>query len=364
MSTRRFGTGAGAAPLPPLPPAPTGSLFGQSVGEGAGAGVRDLWACGSPLNVTPPVTPPRSPRLGPTAATASAAALTALAAAPLLASALASVDEQMCERPATEAMDIEESALACTNAVVGVVPVWDASLRWSKVALCVFEEADADVEMVELPLATGTSTVRCSHLYQPIMIRARHVFCQQTQTQARQDWARYVFSLVHGEPARTTANVEAFVDARTGALVRVAVVRPQAASKLAQLAGAVPDSALLLFGADAQDRAAPSLRQRLDQLRFDRDRLRRGEAIGYIPAREVVIGSELQRVPLHGDKGCTARGVWRDALAFLAEMSALTVELVELHARHEAAAVSYAPQRLPTDLIGLQNWRAFVVAQL
>ena len=325
--SRRSRRGAAPfAPFAPIAPAP-GSLFGQSVGEGSGA--RDLWACGSPLNVTPPVTPPRSPRLGPTAASAAA-----LAAAPLLASALASVDERAREpQPEAEAMDIEASAMACTDSVIGVVPVWDASLRWSKVALCVFEEADADVQMVELPLACGASAVRCAHLYQPVMIRAQHVFCQQTQTQTRQDWTRYVFSLVHGEPARTTANVEAFVDVRTGALVRVAVVRPQAASKLAQLAGAVPDSALLLFGADAQDGAAPSLRQRLDQLRSDRDRLRRGEAVGYIPAHEVVIGRELGRLSMHGEKSSAARGVWHDALAFLSEMSALTVDLVELHAR-------------------------------
>ena len=128
---------------------------------------------------------------------------------PTLASALHPVDERAVERvgEGIEQLGLQAAAARYQDAVVGVVPVWEPSLRWKNIALAVFE-ARADVDKVELPLdgAFAPTTVRCNHLYEPIMVRGEWVFHQRTTAHSNDQWTRHLFSLVYGEPARTTAN--------------------------------------------------------------------------------------------------------------------------------------------------------------
>lgn len=320
---------------------PAGSLYGAPLDAADSEG---LWA-GSPMGVTPPVTPPRSPR--PSFASQEPPAGGG-ARAPTLASALHSVDERAVEHvgEGIEQLGLHAAAARYQDAVVGVVPVWEQSLRWKNIALAVFE-VRADVDKVELPLdgAGAPTTVRCNHLYEPIMVRGEWVFHQRTTAHSNDQWTRHLFSLVYGEPARTTANVEAFVHNATGAVQRIAIVRPQAASKLAQMAGAVPVSALLIFDPPEE---------RLEQLRDTRDRLRRGEDIGYSPATEAVVGRELSSLPLRGDRSADARRVWSDVLGFFEAMSALTAELIEMHATREVQIATGRTARI-CELSGWQT---------
>ena len=328
-------------PLPPLPlpsqPSQPGSLFG--------APITDLWS-GSPMGVTPPVTPPRSPKLRPCDGSS----------APTLASTLTPVDEQEVSGVQSQMadMDLDTAGTTCDDAVVGIVPVWDSSLRWSKVALAVFEHCD-EAESVEVPLDDGSApAVRCRHLHQPIMIRAQWVYHQQTQTHSVDHWTRHLFSLVHGEPARTTANIEAFVDRSSGAIARICILRPQAASKLAQMAGAVPPSALLIFDPPEE---------RLEQLRATRSALERGGSIGYTPSEEAVVGKELSALPLKGDRSCEGQQVWGDTVRFLHQLSALTMALTELHAANEIRSViGSANVGSGASVAGLDAWRGHLVS--
>ena len=325
-------------PLPPLPlPSQPGSLFG--------APIADLWS-GSPMGVTPPITPPRSPKLRPCDGSG----------APTLASTLTPVDEQEVSGVGSqmEAMDLDTAGTTCEDSVVGIVPVWDSTLRWSKVALAVFEHCD-EAESVEVPLNDGSApVVRCRHLHQPIMIRAQWVYHQQTQTHSIDHWTRHLFSLIHGEPARTTANIEAFVDRSSGAIARICILRPQAASKLAQMAGAVPPSALLIFDPPEE---------RLEQLRATRSALERGRSIGYTPAMEAVVGKELSALPLKGDRSREGTRVWGDTVRFLHELSALTSALTELHAANEVRSVmGSAGGGSGASIAGLSAWRSHVVS--
>ena len=328
-------------PLPPLPPLPLpsqpGSLFG--------APITDLWS-GSPMGVTPPVTPPRSPKLRPCDGSA----------APTLASTLTPVDEQEVSgvQSQMEAMDLDTAGTTCEDSVVGIVPIWDSTLRWSKIALAVFEHCD-DAGSVEVPLNDGTApVVRCRHLHAPIMVRAQWVYHQQTQTHSVDHWTRHLFSLVNGEPARTTANIEAFVDRSSGAIARICILRPQAASKLAQMAGAVPPSALLIFDPPEE---------RLEQLRATRRALEQGGSIGYTPAMEAVVGKELAKLPLKGDRSCEGQQVWGETVQFLHELSTLTSALTELHAANEIRnVVGSAGGGSGASVAGLTAWRNHVVS--
>jgi len=298
------------------------------------------------MGVTPPVTPPRSPKLRPCDGNG----------APTLASTLTPVNEQQVSgaQSQMEAMDLDEAGTLCEDAVVGIVPIWDSTLRWGKVALAVFEHCD-EAESVEVPLDDGrVTTVRCRHLHQPIMIRAQWVYHQKTQTHSIDHWTRHLFSLIHGEPARTAANVEAFVDRATGNIARICIVRPQAASKLAQMAGAVPPSALLIFDPPEE---------RLEQLRATRSALERGKAIGYTPAEEAVVGKELSALPLKGDRSCEGTRVWSETVQFLHELSALTTALTELHAANEIRGViGSAGGGSGASVAGLGVWRNHLVS--
>ena len=120
------------------------------------------------------------------------------------------------------------------------------------------------------------------------------------------------------------------------------------------MAGAVPPSALLIFDPPEE---------RLEQLRATRRALEQGGSIGYTPAEEAVVGKELAKLPLKGDRSCEAQQVWSDTVQFLHELSALTTALTELHAANEVRSVmGSAGGGSGASIVGLSAWQSHVVS--
>lgn len=274
---------------PPRKNGTTGSIYGPAIGIPTGG----PW---EPMSSSPPRSPPE-------------------------------VAAQMHEAPPPFLLDVATTeAPADVPTLQKVCATW--AFDWDGVTLAVFDEHSGS----QVGVAAEPRRVASADPIVPTMVRADGVGWRLGVADSPQ-LEKHVFPLLRRRGVACT--IEAFADAPTGRVVRLAIVQP-GYSPLTMAGGMVNRSALLIF-------SDPTVH--LARLRTLHARMLLDDAIGYAPVEECVVGRGFARlrppvsVTSRHPLGITdPQTVWTEVQAFLISLGKLTSDCVDLYTQSELRA--------------------------